>query len=81
MEGPAKEFEMLYASGLLTIYNSGTCKFFFSKFPVLNFATGVAYGANYGNPEVGYAGHPYPASYGMNPVSHHLHLSGGTFLH
>ena len=27
------------------------------------------YNANYGNPEAGYAGNPYPATYGMNPVS------------
>ncbi|XP_050369990.1 protein FLX-like 1 [Argentina anserina] len=26
------------------------------------------YNANYGNPEAGYAGNPYPAAYGMNPV-------------
>lgn len=29
----------------------------------------VGYNANYGNPEAGYAGNPYPATYGMNPVS------------
>ncbi|KAL6283366.1 hypothetical protein ACE6H2_014295 [Prunus campanulata] len=29
---------------------------------------GVGYNSNYGNPEAGYAGNPYPASYGMNPV-------------
>ncbi|KAJ9183047.1 hypothetical protein P3X46_006965 [Hevea brasiliensis] len=27
-----------------------------------------AYTANYGNPEAGYAGNPYPVGYGMNPV-------------
>ena len=29
---------------------------------------GPGYNANYGNAEAGYAGNPYPAIYGMNPV-------------
>ncbi|XP_061359827.1 protein FLX-like 1 [Gastrolobium bilobum] len=29
---------------------------------------GPGYNANYGNAEAGYAGNPYPAMYGMNPV-------------
>lgn len=30
--------------------------------------TGAGYNANYGNPESGYPGNYYPASYGMNPA-------------
>ncbi|KAJ4726524.1 Protein FLX-like 1 [Melia azedarach] len=29
---------------------------------------GASFNANYGTPEAGYTGNPYPASYGMNPV-------------
>ncbi|KAM7252201.1 hypothetical protein ACFE04_024084 [Oxalis oulophora] len=31
-------------------------------------AMGAGYNVNYGNPEAGYVGNPYPANYGMNPV-------------
>ena len=34
------------------------------------FLSGAVYGGgSYGNPETGYGGNPYPAGYGMNPVS------------
>lgn len=36
---------------------------------VLILFVGPGYNANYGSAEVGYAGNPYPANYGMNPVS------------
>ena len=33
------------------------------------FYVGTGYNVNYGNPEGGYMGNLYPASFGMNPVS------------
>lgn len=38
------------------------------------FSAVAAYNANYGNPEAGYAGNPYPVGYGMNPVSWLLYI-------
>lgn len=35
----------------------------------LALSVGPGYNPNYGNAETGYAGNPYPAYYGMNPVS------------
>lgn len=29
----------------------------------------AGYSGNYGNPEAGYAGNPYPVSYGGNPMN------------
>jgi hypothetical protein len=39
------------------------------------FYAGTGYNVNYGNPEAGYVGNLYPASFGMNPVSFPLDIS------
>ncbi|KAK4355342.1 hypothetical protein RND71_024313 [Anisodus tanguticus] len=38
---------------------------------------GAGYNANYGNPEPGYPGNYYPASYGMNPINPVHPVQGG----